>query len=295
MNHITNRFGGIFKTKSKEELDDEIEDEIISMVNEGHEQGVLLASEATMIQNIFEFGEKDAKDIMVHRKQMVCLDGDMTFGDALEQVKTSTFSRYPVYLQDLDHMIGVLHIKDALAYALDQTSYGRKVRDFDELLQPAEFVPETHSLNTLFAKMQSKKNHMMIVVDEYGQTSGLISMEDILEEIVGNIQDEHDDEEISIEQLSQDHYSMTGATTLEEASDVLGITFPEEFETLNGFLISLLGRIPNEQEAFTADYENYRFYIQNVEGRMIQQVDVESLPQSMENSLDTNLESIDEK
>ncbi|MDD6193737.1 MAG: hemolysin family protein [Lachnospiraceae bacterium] len=295
MNRITNRFGSIFKTKSKEELDDVIEDEIISMVNEGHEHGVLLASEATMIQNIFEFGDKDAKDIMVHRKQMVCLDGDMSLGEALEVVRTSTFSRYPVYLQDLDHMIGVLHIKDALAYALDQTCYGRKLRDFDELLQPAEFVPETHSLNTLFAKMQSKKNHMMIVVDEYGQTSGLISMEDILEEIVGNIQDEHDDEEISIEQLSQDHYSMTGATTLEEASDVLGITFPEEFETLNGFLISLLGRIPDEKESFTADYESYRFHILDVEGKIIQQVDVECLPQPVENSHDTNLESADEK
>lgn len=295
MNRTTNRFGGIFKTKSKEELDDEIEDEIISMVNEGHEQGVLLASEATMIQNIFEFGDKDAKDIMVHRKQMVCLDGDMTFGEALEMVRTSTFSRYPVFLHDLDHMIGVLHIKDALTYALDRNSYGRKIRDFDELLQPAEFVPETHSLNTLFAKMQSKKNHMMIVVDEYGQTSGLISMEDILEEIVGNIQDEHDDEEISIEQLSQDHYSMTGATTLEEAGDVLGLTFPEEYETLNGFLISLVGRIPNEHESFMVEYEHYRFHILNVEGKMIQQVEVESLPTHTENSDDTNLESKDEK
>lgn len=295
MNRMTNRFGGIFKTKSKEELDDVIEDEIISMVNEGHEQGVLLACEATMIQNIFEFGDKDAKDIMVHRKQMVCLDGDMTFGEALEVVRTSTYSRYPVYLQDLDHMIGVLHIKDALNYALDQTSYRRKLRDFDELLQPAEFVPETHSLNTLFAKMQSKKNHMMIVVDEYGQTSGLISMEDILEEIVGNIQDEHDDEENSIEKLSHNQYSMCGATTLEEAGDVLGISFPEEFETLNGLLISLVGRIPDEHESFSTEYENYRFHILDVEGKMIQQVEVESLPHTTENSGDTNLESKDEK
>lgn len=295
MNQFMKRLEGVFKTKSKEELDDEIEDEIISMVNEGHEQGVLLASEATMIQNIFEFGDKDAKDIMVHRKQMVCLDGDMTFGEALEMVKTSTFSRYPVYLQDLDHMIGVLHIKDALAYALETSNYERKLRDFDELLQPAEFVPETHGLNTLFGKMQSKKNHMMIVVDEYGQTSGLISMEDILEEIVGNIQDEHDDEENSIEQVSKNHYSMTGATTLEEASDVLGISFPEEFETLNGFLISLLGRIPEEGESFAVQYENYYFCIQTVEGRMIQQVEVESVPLPVENSLDTNLESTDEK
>lgn len=264
----------LFKNKSKEELDDEIEEEIISMVNEGHEHGVLLASEATMIQNIFEFGDKVAKDIMIHRKQMVCLDGDMSFSEALDFVKTSSFSRYPVYLHDLDHIIGVLHIKDALLYVRDEDALPKKLRDFDELLQPAAFVPETHNLNTLFAKMQSKKNHMIIVVDEYGQTSGLISMEDILEEIVGNILDEHDEEELSIEEISKDKFSMSGATELEEAAQVLNMNFPEEFETLNGFLISLLGRIPGEHESFTVNYGQYSFCVEDVEDRMIQQVQV---------------------
>ena len=271
------RIGKLFKNKSKEELDDEIEEEIISMVNEGHEHGVLLASEATMIQNIFEFGDKVAKDIMIHRKQMVCLDGDMSFSEALDFVKTSSFSRYPVFLHDLDHIIVVLNIKDALLYVRDDKALSKKLRDFDELLQPAAFVPETHNLNTLFAKMQSKKNHMMIVVDEYGQTSGLISMEDILEEIVGNILDEHDEEELSIEEISKDQFSMSGATELEEAAQVLGIEFPEEFETLNGFLISLLGRIPNEHESFTVNYDKYSFFVQDVEDRMIQQVQVSKI------------------
>ena len=274
MNDISKRFQKLFGSRSKDELEDEFEDEIISMVNEGHEQGVLLASEATMIQNIFEFGDKDAKDIMVHRKQMVCLDGDMTFSEALDSICDTTFSRYPVYLQDFDHMIGVLHIKDTLSYARNQQWYGRKLRDFDELLQPVEFVPETHGLNTLFAKMQSKKCHMMLVVDEYGQTSGLISMEDILEEIVGNIQDEHDDETESIARVSTDCFVMDGTTTLENASEVLGVSFPEEFETLNGFLVSLLGRIPNEHESFDIVYETYCFHVLDVEGKMIQQVQV---------------------
>ncbi len=277
MKEFKKRFNSLFSTKTKEEIDDEIEDEIISMVNEGHEQGVLLASEATMIQNIFEFGDKDAKDIMIHRKQMICLDADMTFDKALDFIKDSTFSRYPVYLSDLDHMIGILHIKDMLGFVKNKDSYGRKLRDFEELLQPVEFVPETHSLNTLFAKMQSKKNHMMIVMDEYGQTSGLISMEDILEEIVGSILDEHDEEDTSsIEELPQNRFCMNGGTTLEEASEVLGIAFPEEFETLNGFLISLLGRIPGEHEIFEVTYERYQFRVEDVLNRMIQQVIVES-------------------
>lgn len=268
----------LFHAKTKEETEDAYQSEIISMVNEGHEQGILLASEAVMIQNILEFGKKDAKDIMVHRKQMVCLDGDMTFGEAIQFIIDSTFSRFPVYLGSLDHIIGILHIKDALAYALKQELYDYKLRDLDSLLQKVAFIPETHGLNTLFTKMQSKKAHLMIVVDEYGQTSGLISLENILEEIVGNIQDEHDDEEVlNISKVSQNHYIMDGATPLDEAGEVLGIAFPDEFETLNGFLISLQGKIPDEHETFEVIYENYRFQIQDVEGRLIQKVRVSAM------------------
>lgn len=271
---VSKKISGLFGVDPKDELDDVTEDEIISMVNEGHEQGVLLASEAAMIQNIFEFGDKDAKDIMVHRKQIVALDGDMTFGEVLTFMQTSTYSRYPVYLQDLDNIIGVLHIKDALSYAQDQSVYPKKLRDLDELLHSAEFVPETHGLNTLFAKMQSKKKHMMLVVDEYGQTSGLISMEDILEEIVGNIQDEHDSEEQSIERVAPDFYIMDGSTTLEEASEVLGIDFPDDFETLNGFLIAHIDKIPEEHERFEVKYGGYLFKVQDVVGKMIRQIQV---------------------
>ena len=177
-------------------------------------------------------------------------------------------------MNDLDNIIGLLHIKDALVFAKDHKTYGQKLRDFDKLLHSPEFVPETHSLNTLFAKMQSKKKHMMIVVDEYGQTSGIISMEDILEEIVGNIQDEHDKEEASIEQVAPNFYRMDGGTSLEEAAEVLGITFPEDYETLNGFLISHIDKIPEEHETFEVQYKGYRFKVLDVEGKMIRQVQV---------------------
>ena len=115
---------------------------------------------------------------------------------------------------------------------------------------------------------------MMIVVDEYGQTSGIISMEDILEEIVGNIQDEHDKEEASIEQVAPNFYRMDGGTSLEEAAEVLGITFPEDYETLNGFLISHIDKIPEEHETFEVQYKGYRFKVLDVEGKMIRQVQV---------------------
>lgn len=271
---LSKKISGLFGVDPKEEVDDVTEDEIISIVNEGHEHGVLLASEAAMIHNIFEFGDKDAKDIMVHRRQIIALDGEMTFGEALTFMQDAPFSRYPVYLNDLDNIIGLLHIKDALVFAKDHKTYGQKLRDFDKLLHSPEFVPETHSLNTLFAKMQSKKKHMMIVVDEYGQTSGIISMEDILEEIVGNIQDEHDKEEASIEQVAPNFYRMDGGTSLEEAAEVLRITFPEDYETLNGFLISHIDKIPEEHETFEVQYKGYRFKVLDVEGKMIQQVQV---------------------
>lgn len=271
---FSGRKHGFWSAFHKDTNEDEFEDEIISMVREGHEQGVLLASEATMIHNIFEFGDKNAKDIMIHRKQIVGLEGDMSFHDALEFMIESSYSRYPVYSQDLDNIIGVLHIKDALTYARTAEVYDRKLKDFGEIVHDVDFVPETNSLTAIFAKMQSKKMHLMIVVDEYGQTCGLISMEDILEEIVGNIQDEHDEEEVSIARITKDFYKMEGSTTLEEASEVLHITFPEEYETLNGFIIHMIDRIPEEHERFQVEYETFIFQVQDVIGRMIQEVHV---------------------
>lgn len=269
---ISDSLKGIFGAFRKNSGEDEIEEEIISMVREGHEHGVLLASEANMIHNIFTFGDKNAKDIMIHRKQIVGLEGNLTFREALEVMIESSYSRYPVYLEDLNNIIGVLHIKDALGFAMDQEAYDRKLRDFDTLLQTVDFVPETSSLTSLFARMQSKKTHLLIVMDEYGQTSGMLSMEDIIEEIVGNIQDEHDLEEKSIARIAPDYFRMEGSTSLVEAAEVLGIDFPEEYDTLNGFLIHMIDRIPEEHESFEVSYKTCIFKIQDVVGRMIQEV-----------------------
>ena len=174
------------------------EEDVISLVNEGHEDGNILASEAVMIQNIFEFSDTDVKDIMTHRKNIVAIAGESTLREAISFINDNNMSRYPVYIEDLDNIIGILHIKDILTY-YDKDSDNLKVKDLKDLMSVAEFVPETHGINTLFAKMQSKKRHMVIVLDEYGQVSGLLSLEDILEEIVGDISDEHDDDEASIE------------------------------------------------------------------------------------------------
>ncbi|MBR6282279.1 MAG: HlyC/CorC family transporter [Lachnospiraceae bacterium] len=271
------KIAAFFKKPSEE---DQVE-EIISMVNESHEAGNLRATEATMIQNIFEFDDKDAKDVMVHRKDIIALDGEATLGDAIKFFNENHFSRIPVYLDDLDNIIGIIHLKDMFALATRTELHHRKVRDLDILRTP-EFVPETHGINTLFTQMQYTKNHMIIVVDEYGQTSGLITLEDILEEIVGNIQDEHDDEHEEIAKI-EDFYEMDGLVSLEDVGERLGIDFTDmEFETLNGFLIDRYGKIPQEHATFTIDAYGYRFEILDVEGRRITKVRVSSLDEDIE-------------
>lgn len=225
------------------------EEEIINMVNEGHEQGILEEREAEMISNIFELDDKTAGDIMTHRKTIVAIDGDWTLKETVEFISEQNNSRYPVYADNIDNIIGILHIKDVLYYYHKSTYDDMAVKNITNLLRKPEFIPESRNLNDLFKEMQMNKNHMEIVVDEYGQTAGLVAMEDILEEIVGNIMDEHDLEENNIIREADDRYLVSGLTTLEEIEEKTGIIFDDdEFDTINGYLISKLDRIPAKGE-----------------------------------------------
>ena len=253
--------------------DDVTEEEIKSMVNEGHEQGVLLASEAEMINNIFEFGDKEAKDIMTHRKNLIVIDGNLSYNDAVSFIIENSKSRYPVYLDDIDNIIGVLHIKDAFAFAQKNEVFRTSIKDIPNLIREVDFVPETLNIHTLFKMMQAKKSHMVIVVDEYGQTSGAVAMEDILEEIVSNIEDEHDEEETLIRQNPDGSYLMNGLASMPEVIELLGLPVDEDaFETLNGFLVSLLEKIPNDGETAQINMYGYDFNVLKVEDKMIREV-----------------------
>lgn len=265
----------IFRKLPFVNTEDVTEEEIISMVNEGHEQGVLLESEAEMINNIFELGDKTAKDIMTHRKNIIALDGNSTFEDAISFIIENRNSRFPVYLDNIDNIIGVLHIKEALFNSQNRDLLKTPIKDIDGLIREVDFIPETRNINALFKEMQSAKSHMVIVVDEYGQTAGLVAMEDILEEIVGNIFDEHDEEDVFIEKKADGSFVMNGMTPLEEVGEALGIDFEEEeYDTLNGLIISLIDKIPSEHEIFAVDYQNYTFEVLSVEDKMIQHVHV---------------------
>ena len=259
---------------------DVTEEEIISMVNEGHEQGLIQASEAEMISNIFEFGDKEAQDIMTHRNNIVAIDGETVLKDAIRFMLDGKNSRYPVYEENIDHIIGILHLKDAMRFHADGNKMDCPIGELEGLLREPCFVPQTKHIDELFREMQAQKLQMVIVVDEYGQTDGLIAMEDILEEIVGNILDEYDEDTEHIEQKGDNEYIMEGKTPLEELEDRLGIVFDQdEFETLNGFLISRMDRIPEPDEHYELDYKGYHFKVLSVENKMIGSVLVTKLVQ----------------
>lgn len=258
--------------------DDVTEEEIISMVREGHEQGTILASEAEMIHNVFEFDDKEVKDIMTHRKNIVSLDGNMSFIDAIEFIIDTGKSRFPVYENDVDSIIGVLHIKDAFTFFEKNEVYRSSIKDIDGLIRPVDFIPETVNINDLFKKMQSKKSHLAMVVDEYGQISGLIAMEDILEELVGNIEDEHDEEENYIRKNDDETFIMDGMTEFSDVKEALSLPVDDDaYETLNGFIISLSDKIPEEGDKTVISAYGYRFSVMSVKDKVIKQVMIKKL------------------
>ena len=267
-----NWFSDFLKKLSRKNADKVTEEEIISMVNEGQETGVLHASEVEMIQNIFEFTDKEAKDIMTHRSNICALDGTMDLQHALDRVLCEPYSRFPVFLDDIDNIIGILHIKEIMAFSRKEDYLSWQIKDIEGLFSKSEFIPETRKISDLFQKMQAKKAHMVIVVDEYGQTSGLVALEDILEEIVGNIFDEHDKERQLITKQPDGSFLMHGMASFDDVMDLLELEAQEEYDTLNGFLTSLIDRIPADGETFSIAYEGYQFQVTKVAHKMIQEV-----------------------
>ena len=267
-------FSGLFKKFGRGKREEDVTEEIMDMVNESHEQGVIAENEAEMIGNIFEFAEKQAEDVMTHRKNIVALDAALTVSEAFDIVMEESFSRYPVYDGDIDNIMGILHIRDLLKVYVKEEDRSKKLYQVKNQVMFEPFcIPETRSVSVLFKEMQSKKNHFAVVVDEYGQTTGIVTMEDILEEIVGNILDEYDEEEVQIRQLSDGKYEMDGQTPLEDIEEKLGIEFNcEDIDTLNGYMIYKLGKIPAENEKFETECGGYTFRILSVSGKMIQKV-----------------------
>jgi len=225
-------------------LDEYSEDEIMAMVDMGEEIGNIEQNEKELIENVFEFNNSTAEDIMVHRTDMEFLWSDNTDAEILETIERTGLSRFPLCGEDTDDILGILSTRD---YLLNLNREAPK--PITELLRPAYFVPESVRADILFRDMQSRKVHMAIVVDEYGGTSGLITLEDLLEEIVGNIYDEFDpQEESNIVQLEENLWRVAGSAELETLEEALGMELPEseEYDTLGGLIYDQLSVIPED-------------------------------------------------
>ncbi|MCR4636942.1 putative hemolysin [Butyrivibrio fibrisolvens] len=258
---------------------DVTEEEIRSMVSEGQEQGVLQDSEADMITNIFEFSDKEVRDIMTHRNDICGIEGTMSLEDAISFMLQGNNSRFPVFLDNIDHIIGIVHIRDAVQKDSESGNEKKEIRQIKGLMRQPMYVPETRNIESLFHSMQSTKTQIAIVIDEYGQTAGLVSMEDILEEIVGNIMDEYDEDESFITPSGKPgEFVALGRTPIETVEKRFGIDLHEdEFETLNGLLISKMDRIPEEDEKYDVTIDGYNFSILEVQNHMITSVGVKKI------------------
>jgi putative hemolysin len=236
-----------------------------------------------MINNIFEFGDKEAQDIMTHRTNIVGVDGRQNLKSALRFMSDAANSRFPVYEETIDNVTGIIHLKDAMRYHTMGQYEEWLIKDIPGLIRPAVFIPETRKINLLFKSMQSRKLQMVMVADEYGQTAGLVALEDILEEIVGNIQDEYDEDEEHIEEQPDGSFLVDGMTPLEELSKMLDIEFQlkEDIETLNGYLVAKLDKIPAKDEKSVVEAHGYSFQILSVSHNKIQTVRIEKLPEQL--------------
>lgn len=225
------------------------EDELRQIVSASEQGGVLDHVESRMIDNVFDFADRVAREVMVPRQDMVCLFADDSLSENMQVVKENGHTRYPLCEEDKDHIIGMVHIRDLMNLHAQDEGF-----DLRTIMRVIEVVPESMSIAKILQIMQQKHIQMVAVADEYGGTAGLVTMEDLLEEIVGDIQDEHDSDEPEISRLEDGSYEFDGLVLLDEVTEILNIAFDEpEEDTIGGFVFGLLGRQPEKGDKVSFD------------------------------------------
>jgi len=248
------------------------EEEIRLLVDAGGEKGVIEEAQQEMIHNIFELDDLDAGDIMTHRTDIIGVEAGEPLENAVKAAMEEGCSRLPVYEDDLDNIIGMIYIKDLLAY-VGREMPGKTPRD---VMREAYFVPESKRCGELLKEMTARHVQIAAVVDEYGGTAGLVTLEDVLEAIVGSIQDEYDDEEEDISKIDESTFLLEGATAVEEVEELTGVTLPEgDYDTVAGFVIRELGYLPQAGERPEVEYRGLKFTVEEVEDRRVAVVKVE--------------------
>lgn len=252
--------------KLKEDEPNVTEEDIRSLASLGEREGVIEELEKQIIHNVLEFTDSVVHEVMVPRVDMIGVDKNAATADVINTIKESGHSRIPVFEDDIDNIIGIIYAKDILTYTKEE-----KELKINEIMRPVHFVPETKKIVELLAEMQKLKVHIAIALDEYGGTSGLVTVEDLLEEIVGEIQDEYDQELPKIVKIDENNFLIGGGADIEEVIEVTGLPVAEgEFDTMGGFVFSYIGRVPKQGEEF--EINDYRITVTSVIGKRIAQV-----------------------
>ena len=269
----TNGLLRLFHMKTEAEEETVTEEEIRMMVDLGEARGAIESEEKEWIENVFEFGDTMARDVMTHVSDITACSIDASDDEIEKIIRETGLSRYPVCDGDVRDVLGILNAREFL---LDRmTEHPKPLR---ELLRPAYFVPDTIKASVLMQDMQSKKIHIALVIDEYGDTAGLITMEDLLEEIVGNIYDEFDPSEpAEIEQISPELWRVTGSAEIEDVAEAVGVELPEdlEFDTLGGLVYSRLHTIPKDGTMLDVEAYGLHIHVVRIEDRRITEATVQ--------------------
>ncbi|KEI02351.1 HlyC/CorC family transporter [Clostridium botulinum] len=242
------------------------EEELKTMLDVSHEEGVLEITERKMIYNVFEFGDSQVKDVMIPRADIVALDINSSYDEIVETFKMQQFSRIPIYEEEIDNVIGILHVKNLVLASKENF-------DIRDIIHEPYFTYEYKKTTELFEEMRKQRISLTIVLDEYGGTVGLITMEDLVEEIVGDIEDEYDEHNIGIEVIKEDEYIIDGSIKIDEVNDMIGTNIEsEDFDTIGGFVIGELGRFPEQGEMI--EYMNVKFIIEEIDRNRIKKLKV---------------------
>ncbi|WP_195937674.1 HlyC/CorC family transporter [Romboutsia sp. 1001713B170131_170501_G6] len=267
LNIVTNLIFKLFGIKTKGNEPYITEEELKTMVNVGHEEGVLEIEEREIINNVFQFGDMQAKEAMVQRLDIIAIDAEDSYEEIIQQFKEEKLSRMPVYNESIDDIIGVLNIKDII-FLSDEEIANFDIRVY---VREAFFTYEFKKITQLLEEMKKEKIQMAIVVDEYGGTAGIITVEDLVEVIVGDIDDEYDEEDEDIIVVKEDEYIVDGGLKISDVNELIGVRLEsEEFDSIGGYIIGYLRRLPEENEVIEVD--NIRFCIESLDKNRIKKI-----------------------
>ncbi|RII34786.1 HlyC/CorC family transporter [Clostridium chromiireducens] len=255
----------------KDDLEEKVsKEEIKSFVEVGREHGVINQTETDMIKSIFEFDDKLAHEVMTPRTEAFTIDIKKPLNEYLDKLIEERYSRIPVYEDDIDNIIGILYIKDLLSEA---RKYGFENVDIRGILHPPHFVPETKKIDKLFKELQETRKHMAVLIDEYGGFSGIVSIEDLIEEVMGNIDDEYDEDEPAIEKIDNNTFIIPGMLSINDFNNYFDVDVKSEnYDTMSGFIVETIGYIPKNIEEKHIEYENLFFEIKEIKEKRIEKI-----------------------